>query len=392
MTASTNPSNPSITDDDDDDQVIGQLASQTALSKIVETFPQEHLVHAFGYGSGVFSQTMLDHPNQQQPPPTTTNKGMLDMIFVVDNAYDFHNQNVNVYPHHYASWLRYSGPTMMARMQRQFLLKDAHVLFHVVDDPVPMKYGVVQMDDLIRDLTHWESLYLAGRLHKPTLPIPLPLPLVRTVPDELVQAQTTNLQAAVAAALLLLPSPSETTTIATDSPSPSSPSSSKDSVSWSTFYSQIAGLSYTGDFRMQVGGEDPLKISKLVQAPGQLERFQSLYQPILEPLQQAGILSSSNSSSNSSCRLEWNPNDAAARRHLTNQLPLSIRNTMAARQQHQPRHQPPPNVNANKDLAKVLASVVAPAARHQSFKGIFTLGFRRSLQYASAKLSKGRGN
>jgi hypothetical protein len=26
-----------------------------------------------------------------------------------------------------------------------------------------MKYGVVHQDDIIRDLTLWESLYLAGR-------------------------------------------------------------------------------------------------------------------------------------------------------------------------------------------------------------------------------------
>jgi hypothetical protein len=141
----------------------------------------------------------------------------------------------------------------------------------------------LQMDDLIRNLTKWESFYLAGQLHKPTLPIPLQL--LRTVPDELVQAQTTNLQATMAVALLILPSPVApiTTMMRTKMDS----SSSNDSVSWLTLYSQIA------NFRMQFGGGDPLKVSKLVQAPGQLKRFQSLYQPILEPLQQAGILSSS---------------------------------------------------------------------------------------------------
>jgi translocator assembly and maintenance protein 41 len=174
-------------------------------------------------------------------------------------------------------------------------------------------------------------LYLAGRLHKPTLPI-TPNP-----PDQLVEAQTSNLQAAMAAALLLLP-----------------PDSSN-SIPWSTFYSQVASLSYTGDFRMQVGGEDPLKISKLVQAPGQLEQFQSLYKLILQPLKQSSILSPNERT------LEWNATDPSMREYLAQQLPVRTRQ----------------NVD---DLAKVLAAIVAPAARNQSFKGVFTLGFCRSMQ------------
>ena len=314
----------------------GQLASLKALSNIVETFPQDHMVFAFGYGSGVFSQTLGDDQKHE---------GMLDMIFVVDDACEFHSANVQAHPHHYATWLRYGGISTINRIQRNSFLKDAKVLFHVVDDPVQMKYGVVHLDDLLRDLTLWESLYLAGRLHKPTLPIS------SNPPDQLIEAQTYNLQAAVAAALLLF-----------------TPEDSN-SISWSSFYSQIAALSYTGDFRMQVGGEDPLKISKLVQAPGQLERFQSLYEPILQPLETSGIMSLTNET------LEWDAADPSTREHLAKQLPPNILENHTS-------------VNTT-DLAKILATIVAPAARNQSFKGIFTLGFRRSMQYASAKLSKG---
>jgi translocator assembly and maintenance protein 41 len=98
----------------------------------------------------------------------------------------------------------WTGPSLITKMQRRFPPKDAHVLFHVVDDPVPMKYGVVDQEDLLRDLTQWESLYLAGRLHKPTLPL-------LSTPDKFASAQDQNLQAAVAALLLLMPSSSETT-------------------------------------------------------------------------------------------------------------------------------------------------------------------------------------
>lgn len=312
----------------------GQLASQSALLKILNEFPNENLVQAFGYGSGVFSQT-IDEKHE----------GMLDMILVVDDASEFHKRNLEKHSDHYAPWLRYSGSEMVDRMQRRFLFKDAQVLFHVVDTPVKMKYGIVHQDDLLRDLTQWESLYLAGRLHKPTLPI------TRNPPDELIDAQNRNLKSAIAAALLLLP-PAQ--------------GDESDTIDWPTFYSQVASLSYAGDFRMKVGGEDPKKISKLVEAPGQMKRFQSMYQPILKNLEGNGILSQSSSS------LSWNGRDLSARKHLVHLLP--------------------PNINHDKDidnLANILANIVAPAARNQSLKGVFTLGFRKSIKYATAKLSKG---
>ena len=130
----------------------GQLASQNALRKVVDHFPQSSLVYALGYGSGVFSQTLNEK-----------HEGMLDIILVVDDANDFHEENMDRNPSHYPSWLKISGAGMASRMQRNFPLKDARVFFQVVDTPAPMKYGVVHKDDLISDLTLWDSLYLAGR-------------------------------------------------------------------------------------------------------------------------------------------------------------------------------------------------------------------------------------
>lgn len=130
----------------------GQLASQNGLREVTDHFPQNSLVYAFGYGSGVFSQSLNDK-----------HVGMLDMILVVDDANQFHKENMEKNPTHYPSWLKLSGAGMAGGMQRNFVLNDARVFFQVVDNPVPMKYGVVHKDDLVRDLTLWESLYLAGR-------------------------------------------------------------------------------------------------------------------------------------------------------------------------------------------------------------------------------------
>lgn len=328
------------TNNDSKDGNHGQLASKdTIRDEIISQFPQEHLVHCFGYGSGVFSQDLANDKHAA---------GMLDLILVVDDTTKFHQSNLERFPHHYAPWLRYGGTNLVARIQRQGFpwLRDAQVLFHVVDQDLEnnlpkMKYGVVDRQDLERDLTQWESLYLAGRLHKPTLP-------VVSRDDTILKAQNQNLKAATAAALLLSPESS--------------------TLSWLALYRQIASLSYTGDFRMQVGGEDPKKLDKLVQAQGQLERFHDLYRPILKSYESSGLLSRNENG------IEWDSKTPSTMTHLREQLPRSLQE----------------EANANSDaLAKALAAIVAPAARNQSFKGVFTLGFRKSIQYASAKLSKG---
>ena len=173
--------------------------------------------------------------------------------------------------------------------------------------------------------------------------------ILPNTPDEILEAQSQNLQAAVAAALLLFPQEEE-----------------GKPIEWSSLYRQIARLSYSGDFRTAIGAEHPQKISKLVDAPGQLGRFQTLYEPELQPMEEMGLLSKSTS------HLEWNASDQSARKALIKKLPPKVQSYK----------------NAD-DLAKMLAAIVAPAARHQSFKGVFTLGFRKSLTYATAKLQKG---
>lgn len=60
-----------------------------------------------------------------------------------------------------------------------------------------IKYGVISMGDLLRDLWTWDSLVVAGRLHKPVCHI---------IKDPAVmKAVAVNLHASVATSLLLLP-------------------------------------------------------------------------------------------------------------------------------------------------------------------------------------------
>ena len=423
----------------DDD---GQLTSKRSIrDNVLLKFPQTHLIHSFGYGSGVFAQ-FLNDTTTTTTTTTTRGGGMLDLIFVVDDTYEFHRENLRVFPHHYAPWLRYGGPNLVTQIQRRGLLgpmssllactedrfNDARVLFHVVDDEdnstsssisssskssnssnamqdlrLPkMKYGVVDKKDLIQDLTEWDSLYLAGRLHKPTLPI------LSTNDEELIVAQTKNLNAAIAAALLLSSSSSlwKNSSVSSSSTNNVNPTSAPPSLSWSSFYQTIASLSYTGDFRMQVGGEDPEKIRKLVDSPGQIQRFHSLYQPILlDSYQKVGVLSTATSMVNGSSNndnaniddvvgggggLEWDANDPATMAYIQKQLPRSVQERINNKRRTNKNSGGYHSDDASNVLATILAGIVAPAARNQSVKGIFTLGVRKSIKYANAKLAKGR--
>ncbi|XP_054834810.1 phosphatidate cytidylyltransferase, mitochondrial isoform X2 [Eublepharis macularius] len=114
-----------------------------------------------------------------------------------------------------------------------------------------IKYGVISTDTLIEDLLRWKTLYVAGRLQKPVKI------LAQNENGELQAALSSNLKSAVTAAFLMLP----------------------ESFSEEDLYVQIAGLSYSGDFRMIIG-EDKSKVMNIVK-PNMLH-FQKLYSNILQ--------------------------------------------------------------------------------------------------------------
>lgn len=114
-----------------------------------------------------------------------------------------------------------------------------------------IKYGVISTDTLIDDLLHWKTLYVAGRLQKPVKI------LTQNENGKLQAALVSNLKSAVTAAFLMLP----------------------ESFSEEDLYMQIAGLSYSGDFRMIIG-EDRSKVQNIVKP--NVPYFQKLYSNILQ--------------------------------------------------------------------------------------------------------------
>jgi translocator assembly and maintenance protein 41 len=229
-----------------------------ALRNILREFPP--ISYAFAYGSGVFPQsdatasliTQSPHPN---PPEAILKwqKGggkMIDFILATRYSEHFHSLNLNRHKEHY-SFLGYGGSGLVSHVNDAY---GAGVYFnpYITVNGTMIKYGVVNLQTLHRDLTDWDTLYLAGRLHKP-VKILFEEPNIRV-------ANQRNLLSAVRCSLLLLPP----------------------TFTERQLYSTITGLSYQGDPRMDYGSENPKKISNIV--THQIRNFRLLYHDLIMAL------------------------------------------------------------------------------------------------------------
>lgn len=228
-----------------------------ALRQILWQF-RAPIRYAFAYGSGVFAQSGGPPSSEKTHPSAPAaiqnmqqGKGkMIDFIFGVSYSQHWHSLNLNQHRDHY-SGLGSLGSYMVSQTQDRF---GAGVYFNpfVTVNGTLIKYGVVNLDTLCKDLSQWNTLYLAGRLQKP-------VKILRDHPNVRLANQF-NLLSAVRVALLLLPG----------------------EFSEFDLYSTIAGISYMGDLRMSVSAEDPRKVNNIVS--GQVAHFRRLYAPLIDTL------------------------------------------------------------------------------------------------------------
>ncbi|KAF2866872.1 mitochondrial import protein-like protein mmp37 [Massariosphaeria phaeospora] len=229
-----------------------------ALRDILRKFP--HISYAFAYGSGVFPQsdaatsriTSSPHTN---PPEAILKwqKGggkMIDFVFTTKFSQHFHSLNLRKHRDHY-SFLGSFGSGIVSHVQDAYGA-GAYFNPYITVNGTMIKYGVVNLPTLHRDLTDWDTLYFAGRLHKP-VKILFEEPNIRV-------ANQRNLLSAVRCALLLLPS----------------------EFTEKQLFSTIAGLSYQGDPRMDYGSENPKKIHNIV--THQIRNFRQLYHDLIMSL------------------------------------------------------------------------------------------------------------
>jgi mitochondrial translocator assembly and maintenance protein 41 len=442
-------------DDDDEAELLGrhddagQLVSHAQLrDRLERALPLEHVVRAFGYGSGVFDQKLqkqkntathssdINHPEEANDQQASWIKGggrgvdddddddddgplrgavgastsrsaartddndeeeekddaddddapLVDMIVVVSDAATFHRQNVRKNPGHYpwgnrnigraeedydgvadrAAWIqRHAVPPFV----QPWLTNPG--AYYVIDNGAhKIKYGVVHMDDLRDDLCDWKYLYVAGRLHKPTVN-------VYSTPEgaEVEQAQHEhNLPSALRTALLIL--------------SGNTNNKGSAEVDELQVYETIAGLSYSGDFRMRFGAEDPHKIRNLVASSGSRVRFRHLYRSAAQQLERRGIVSiHPHEHASSNVMWTWDASDSALRA-LAEPLPARLRRAAVAGSAEGRGSASTNEVSLR--IQDELRRIVAPAARYQSVKGLVTAGsVRTSITYALRKLRKG---
>ncbi|TPX48791.1 phosphatidate cytidylyltransferase [Synchytrium endobioticum] len=305
--------------------------------------------YAIAYGSGVF-------PQQGQKKENS----MIDFIFGVTHPEHWHSLNIRQNPQHY-SFLSAFGSRSIAILQERvgaglYYNPDVNV------NGMNIKYGVISMEGLLQDLKCWETLYVAGRMQKPTL--------VLRDDARVKLANEQNLRNAVRAALLLLPH----------------------EFTEEDLFLTIVALSYHGDFRMRVG-ENPRKVYNIVH--GQLPQLQDLYRPVVEHLPNVVYFCDD--------KLQQD-DDVKLRALMLQQLPKGFFERIGHHhrwylsrvgyQNNAPQEESAfsQSIVESPEIAlytqKALAETIRWPALSQSLKGILTAGLVRSWQYVLAKLKK----
>lgn len=201
--------------------------------ELLRQFPEVEC--AFAYGSGVVKQDGYDYTSKSKA--SLNDLPMVDLVFIVDDTYDWHKQNRNINPSHYSTPFPMTT-SMITYLQNETgagIYYNAMVEMNIKSYPNRlMKYGVMSRQQFLDDMLNWKFLYVSGRLHKP-------VQMLKTSPliDFAVQR---NRDSAMLTALLLLPN----------------------SFSEIDLYIKIAGLSYFGDPRMSIG-ENPQKVINFYQ-------------------------------------------------------------------------------------------------------------------------------
>ncbi|PSR80960.1 mitochondrial matrix Mmp37-domain-containing protein [Coniella lustricola] len=362
--------------------------------------------YAFAYGSGVFPQSKpsgrvasaeeIARVHPKVPPAVQRAQDgtpkMIDFIFGVTFTQHWHSLNLNQHRDHY-SGLGSLGSAAVSYVQDRM---GAGVYFntHVVVNGILIKYGVVNIDTLCRDLTDWDTLYLAGRLHKP----------VKILRDDarVRFANQKNLISALRTALLLLP----------------------EKFTEHELYNTVAGISYLGDPRMTLPTENPNKVLNIV--GNNITNFHRLYNPLIENLPN---VSYEGSKKGDNLRLVQDM-DPVRRGNMVRRLPKSFRSKLYFQYQRKfaiPQVEFDAMMNTDRDsdsmssasqrssmavsgveggfetriaqddpaelrnhVRKVIKNTIGWPSTTQSLKGLLTGGVKKSFGYVREKIEKYR--
>jgi len=317
------------------------------FNRVLKEFSSPNLKLMFAYGSGVFKQF-------ENNPSTSS---IIDFVFVVDDAFKFHSENIEKNPSHY-SFLKHLGPFYLTKIQNDIPAAVYYNTLVKYDDSL-IKYGVISTDAFIKDLLDWEYFYTSGRMNKPVKFLKKDMADVR-----ITNAVKVNLYNALHTALLLLP----------------------ERFSLEDFFITVTGLSYTGDFRM-VLGENKNKIRNIV-TPN-FEHFLELYRGLI--IKEAPYLYLNDTTN----MLQQDKSSNAIYHHLYF-LPKNLMNTIIhsafkLRQYNDMEEmifKLATYTHISNIVAKSISNIVGHSSKIQTVKGLFTAGVLKSFQYSSRKLKK----
>lgn len=318
-----------------------KMLPSSLTQRILQRFPGK-LTYCFAYGSGVKKQTGYNDKQQKS--------AMIDLMFSVDDPYEFHAQNLKKNPHDY-SFMRFLGSKIVGDYQDYACGVYCNTLIPI-DENTTIKYGVMRTSDLSEDLYHWTHLYAAGRLHKPVET------LIKPTNQELIDAIDKNLENALRASLLMLP---------------------KEFTYFDLFH-EIASISYHMDFRMVIG-EKKNKVQNIVE-PQQME-FLKLYAPYLKKFKE--FVDVPDFSSVSDERIQQDKSHTA----ILNQLKeLPIRVHMMFKDMDKSIEQVAHDSSHQLTVRHALGKINWESSIAQTMKNIPTAGLFKSMRYGSRKLLK----
>lgn len=319
------------------------------LKETVDKF-EAPIMFSFGYGSGVLAQAGYEGISKANSP-------QVDMIFIVEDGVKFHQKNLQQFP------LHYSGMKLLrAKALARFQDIGAGVYFNpfVQVNEQSIKYGTVSMNRALQDLSEWSSLYLAGRLQKP----------VKFLSDHEVESYSIikhlnqyNLKNAMALAILLI---------------------RKDRFNEVELYETITKISYMGDIRFMLGGENPNKVRNIVSK--QFHQFRLLYNPILHFFITNNLLIITH---NDASVKEFRKNlNIEAKTNLISKLPINFRQNLYYLYRDKSLKEIAKDENLSVNLKKVIKKLVRFPSFIQMIKGIFSAGIVKSVRYAVEKKIK----
>ncbi|EMR11035.1 hypothetical protein PNEG_00632 [Pneumocystis murina B123] len=313
---------------------------------------------SFAYGSGIFKKKRNDK------------KPMIDFIFGVSHAQHWHSLNLLYNRDHY-SFLKHFGSYFISYLQENIGANVYYNPYIEINDMI-IKYGVITIDDLCKELTEWNTLYLSGRMHKP-------IKILRDEPRVRI-AYNINLIAALRLAMLLLP----------------------EKFSEYELYSTISKFSYTGDLRMEFA-ENPYKTEAIVNT--QIWDFHQLYFPLINKLPNIQVISKEQiGTTNKILVQDFNP---TSRANMIQQLPKKFKDRLYYAYNQKPKYKEISHKNKlhenhdnsfeemivkdahfHNEITKAIETTVRWPSISQSLKGILTGGINKSWRYLTEKIDK----